>query len=116
MPQFGCHIYPRAFVRKPGIMNRMEKAFAGRLELFKKSGEITDYRFEAVTLRLTPKTTYTPDFLVVTDHITLYEVKGFRRDDAMVKLKVAAEMFPFFEFILVTQDRQGWKYTAVKPQ
>jgi len=29
---------------------------------------------------------------------------------------VAAEMFPFFEFILVTQDRQGWKYTAVKPQ
>jgi len=55
MPQFGCHIYPRAFVRKPGVMNRMEEAFAGRLELLKKGGEITDYRFEAVTLRLAPR-------------------------------------------------------------
>ena len=115
MAQFGYHIYPRIFVRKQGIMNRMEEAFAERLELLKKSGEISDYRFEAATLRLAPKTTYTPDFLVVSDHITLYEVKGFRRDDAMVKLKVAAKMFPFFEFILVTQDRQGWKYTTVEP-
>ena len=113
MPKFVY--YQRAVIRKPGIMNRMEEAFAERLELLKKSGEISDYRFEAATLRLAPKTTYTPDFLVVSDHIILYEVKGFRRDDAMVKLKVAAKMFPFFEFILVTQDRQGWKHTKIEP-
>ena len=92
----------------------MEEAFSQRLELLQKGGEIFDHRFEAITLRLAPATTYTPDFLVITDHIILYEVKGFKRDDAMVKLKVAAKMFPFFEFILVTQTKGQWQFKAIK--
>jgi hypothetical protein len=96
-------------------MNRMEEAFAEQLELRKLAGEIQEYQFEAVKLRLAKNTFYTCDFMALGDHVTFYEVKGFREDDAMVKIKVAAQLFPWFEFILVTRDRQGWKYTVIEP-
>ncbi len=99
----------------PGAMNRMEVAFAEQLELRKKAGEIRDYQFEAVKLRLAKATFYTCDFMAVGEHITFYEVKGFKEDDAMVKIKVAARLFPWFEFILVTRDRRGWKHTKIEP-
>ncbi len=107
--------YTRIRRHTPGTMNRMEEAFAEQLKLRKQSGEIQDYQFEAVKLRLAKSTFYTCDFIVLGDHITFYEVKGFKEDDAMVKIKVAAQLFPWFEFILVTRDRQGWKYTPIQP-
>lgn len=76
---------------------------------------IQDYQFEAVKLRLAKSTFYTCDFMVIGEHITFYEVKGFKEDDAMVKIKVAARLFPWAEFVLVTMDRQGWKYTVIEP-
>jgi hypothetical protein len=41
------------------------------------------------------------------------ETKGFRRDDAMVKLKVAARLFPCFQFVLATRVRGVWVCTSV---
>jgi hypothetical protein len=32
-----------------------------------------------------------------------YETKGFPRDDAMVKVKVAPKFFPWARFVLVTK-------------
>jgi hypothetical protein len=40
----------------------------------------------------------------------LIEVKGFWRDDARVKIKVAREMFPWFVWTAVKVYRGGWKY------
>ena len=88
-----------------GKMNRAEAAYAADLEVRKRAGEILDWWFEAVTLRLADKpegtklrgTTYTPDFMVqlADGTISFHEVKGFARDDAVVKFKAAAEKFPF---------------------
>ena len=95
-------------------MNKTEAAYADYLDLLESSGEILRWDFEALKLRLAPSTFYTPDFLVVMADGTmeLREVKGFWRDDARVKIKVAARMFPMFRFVAVTKRRKkdggGW--------
>ena len=75
-------------------------------------GEILDFRFEPFRFILAPKTTYLPDFLVVTHKwLEIHEVKGFWRDDARVKIKTAAALFPWFRFLAVTLDNKlGWQF------
>lgn len=82
---------------KPGVMNKTEQAYADRLEALRAARQIQSWKFEAVKLRLADKTFYSPDFLVVDadGYVELHEVKGFWEDDARVKVKVAAEQFPF---------------------
>lgn len=96
-----------------GKMNKTETAYANHLEMLKQAREICWYGFEAVTLRLAKNTRYTPDFAVIDKdgRLVFIEVKGFWRDDARVKIKVANEMYPF-RFVAVTKKRQkdggGW--------
>ena len=93
-----------------GEMNRTEREYSFILESRKRAGEIVDYRFEAITLKLANNTRYTPDFYVLfEDRIELHEVKGgFWRDDARVKIKVAAAMFPEFAFIAALNKKKQW--------
>lgn len=97
---------------KVGVMNKTEASYASHLEALKGS-EIAWYKFEGVKLRLADNTFYTPDFAVMRNdgQIELHEVKGFWQDDARVKIKVAADMYPF-KFIAVKvkpkKDGGGW--------
>ena len=94
-------------------MNQIETRFAAEIAARATVGDVHSWRFEAIKLRLADKTFYTPDFIAVTKdgEIYLYEVKGHWEDDARVKVKVAAEMFPEFHFVGVTWDkRAGWQY------
>lgn len=70
-----------------------------------------------ITLKLADDTRYTPDFILITSDTKLqaHEVKGFWRDDAKVKIKVAARQFPFVEFIVVMKSKSGWTFESVKP-
>lgn len=88
-------------------MNATERAFAAYLEAQKRSGDIRLWRFGRFTLKLADDTRYTPDFYVLENSgaVTLYEVKGFFRDDAKVKLKVAATDFPEFRWKLVQKGK-----------
>ena len=89
--------FARGVRRKPGEMNRLEEAMAEHLKMLVKSGEVLVWWFEGITVRLAKATRYTPDFLVMLPDGTLecWEVKGHWEDDARVKIKVAAEHFPF---------------------
>ena len=95
--------------RTPGTMNKTEQAYAERLDLLRRGGEIRSWRFEGIKLRLAEKTFLTPDFYVVThDQMELHEVKGgFVEDDAVVKIKVAAEMYPEFAFKMIFAKIRG---------
>lgn len=94
----------------PGQMNRTEEAYMKRLKVLQDIGEIVTFRFEGVKLRLAARTFYTPDFFVVTDkQIELHEVKGHWEEDARVKIKVAAELYPEFAFFAVHKVRDGWE-------
>jgi len=87
----------------PRGMNKTEDAYAWVLEAMKKSGEIKDYRFESINLRMADRTYYRPDFLVVFHtHFEIHEIKGgFVQDDAMVKFKATAELFPWFKWKMI---------------
>ena len=82
---------------KAGVMNRTEAAYAARLELLRQAGEVVWFRFEGVKLRLADSTFYSPDFAVMAADgvMEMHEVKGFWTDDARVKIKVAADQYPF---------------------
>jgi predicted nuclease of restriction endonuclease-like RecB superfamily len=95
-------------------MNGTEARMARDLELRKRAGDILDYQFEAVKLRLSDNTFYTPDFFIThADHFEVLEVKGFWRDDARVKIKVAAQMYPYFKFTAVQWKKKQWVYERI---
>lgn len=92
-----------------GTLNKTEQAYADTLRLRHLGGEIAWYKFEGVKLKLADNTTYTPDFAVMlaSGELEMHEVKGFWRDDARVKIKVAAALFPF-RFVAVTKSKNQW--------
>lgn len=105
---------------KTGEMNKTEAEYAKVLEARKFSEDVLWYKFEGVTLRLADNTRYTPDFAVMlaNGEMELHEVKGAKaifQDDAKVKVKVAAALFPF-RFIVVypipKKHGGGWEYSG----
>ena len=77
---------------------------------------------QGITLALGNGVRYTPDFSTWAQlgdaFPAFFEVKGFMRDDAAVKLKVAAAMYPQFMFFLVHRDKSapsGWRIEEVLP-
>lgn len=97
-------------------MNKLERAYSVELENQRLAGLISSWKFEAMKLRLADRTTYSPDFFVVLPdgRMEHHETKGFMRDDAHVKLKVAASLFPMFTFRLVKRKAGAWIVTEVK--
>lgn len=105
--------YARGSTR-PGKMNKTEAAYEQVLMLRQRAGEVAWYRYEGIKLRLADRTFYTPDFFVMLEDGTLevHEVKGFMEEDANVKIKVAASMYPF-RFRIVRRKGKGWDITEV---
>lgn len=99
---------------KSGQMNRLEQGYSQYLEALKTQGRVSWWKFEGVKLRLADKTFFTPDFCVMlnTGELQMHETKGFMLDDANVKLKVAAELYPF-RFMLVKKAKGGWDIREV---
>jgi hypothetical protein len=95
---------------KSGRMNKTEQAYEQLLKLRQRAGEVIWYKFEAINLRLADNTFYKPDFFVMLADGTLevHEVKGHWTDDARVKIKVAAELYPF-QFVAVKRVGGDWK-------
>lgn len=100
----------RGTFHKPGKMNPLEADYAAYLEMLKRAGEISDYAFECVKLRLADKTFYTPDFAVIMPDggLQMHETKGFWQDDARVKIKVAAQQHPF-KFVAIRKRKGVWE-------
>lgn len=98
-------------------MNNTERAYSLHLDARKAAGEVAWYAYEGLKLRLADKTFYTPDFFVMLADGTLevHEVKGHWEDDARVKIKVAAEMFPF-QFVAakpkLKREGGGWAFES----
>ena len=99
-------------------MNKTEARFAQVLDLRKLAGEILWFEFEMVTLKLATDTRFTPDFcaLNAASEFEFYEVKGYMQDDAFVKIKVAAKLFParfYLVYAKPKKDGGGWDIREV---
>lgn len=105
-------------------MNKTEARFADWL----RSKNPTAHIHREVSLPLANGVRYKVDFLCARPGeypnkdtsctVTGYEVKGFMRDDAAVKLKVAAQAYPWITFFLVKATRDPahpWSFEQVFP-
>jgi hypothetical protein len=95
---------------RPGQMNALEARYGLHLEALRREGKIVWFKYEAIKLRLADKTFYTPDFLIVTADGTFeaHETKGFWTDDARVKIKCAAEIYPI-RFVALKWVKGEWQ-------
>ncbi len=103
--------------QKKALLNKTEAAFLAWIS--EQGGENYGPTLsQAITLRIANGCRYTPDFIrvwkyevnadITTHSILAYEVKGFMRGDAAVKLKVAASIYPWIKFHLVTKKKGSW--------
>lgn len=97
--------------------SKLEAAYATYLDALRHEGDYVAVEYERLTVRLAPQTTYTPDFLCVRRDgtIELHEVKGRPREDAWVKLKLAAALCPWWRWCLVRRVRGNWVTKEVGP-
>lgn len=93
-------------------MNKTERNYSHHLQKRKVNGEIKDWKHEPFNIRLADRTFYKPDFAVITNnnYIEIHEVKGRWMDDALVKIKAAAEACPWFKFISVHDKRGRYEF------
>lgn len=113
----------RAKGKKDRGMNRNEAAYERRLRDRVTLGEVAGYFYEPIKLRLADNTSYAPDFMVVLADglVEFHECKGFKwkpngepgywcEEDAKVKIKLAAELYPF-AFKIAFQEKGGTWHT-----
>lgn len=108
------HLIPKGVARPRGP-NKTEARYAMRLDRLKDVGAIRGYWLEAVKFRLADKCWFCPDYLIELPDRSkiLHEVKGgFVREDAWVKLKVAADLMPF-PFFLAQWVGGDWEITRI---
>lgn len=104
--------------QRRGNMNKLESSFAALLDSQVASGEIKCHSFEVFKVRIASAAKgawYTPDFCVVGigGEITFYEVKGFWREAARLRVKVAADRTPWARFVVATRKRGEWNFEEV---
>lgn len=95
-------------------LNKTEKAYLAYLRMLK----VPQLRIQAVTLKLADDCRFTADFTFVDENgrMTFVDVKGFQREDALIKIKMAAREFLEFRFVIVKKQKGiGWEITDVKP-
>lgn len=102
--------------RSAGEMNKGEAAFGRHLEFEKQQGRVLWYGFEKIKFRIGKKCFFTPDYFVVyaDGSIEIIDVKGrknnsyYCREDAKVKLRAAASLFPFKVAVVWPERAGGW--------
>ncbi len=101
----------------PKGMNKLEQRMQERLLGELMRGEIAWFGFECMTLKLASDCRYTCDFIIIhlDGSIEGRETKGFFRDDAKVKIKVAARMFQWMTFSVWKWTKNGWQYVTITP-
>lgn len=101
--------------KRRGRMNRLEERYAREvLEARKAASEVARYEFEALKFRLADGAYYCPDFAVwlASGALELHETKGFWREASRVRIKVAADRYPFL-FVAVRRIKGEWVYEQI---
>lgn len=96
-----------------GGMNQVEFKFALWLDVRKKGGEIKAWAYADMQFELGEfRCWYRPDFRIINNDntMTFIETKGgFIREDAKIKFKCAAKIYPEFNWVMYQfKAREGW--------
>ena len=93
----------------PGTPNGWEQEWLNRCY------RITRAMFQPIQFQLAPGAWYTPDVVSIDpfgedgrNKVICWEVKGFMREAAALRLKVVADKYPDFEFMIVRKVKGNW--------
>ncbi len=109
------HLRPKKEKGPQRTMNGWESEFSKLVENLKAVNSILDWRYEPLRLLIATgkkRAYYKPDFMSISigERVTFYEVKGFWKPDSRLRIKVAAGLYPFFDFVGVTKENGEWAY------
>ena len=92
-------------------LNKTEARYAAELDYLIRKGVVVEWRFEAIKLRLAKKCFFCPDFFVrfSNGRLRFVEIKGFLRDDASIKFKLAREQYAWAEWSMLRYVRGCWE-------
>ncbi len=113
--------FARGRTHKVTSENKTEGRYRDVLELRRMAGDVAWYRFEGFKLRLADGAFYTPDYAVMLSegNLQCHEVKAgmidkttgllkmLSEDTSRVKVKVAAEMYPFEFWYAIERPRKA---------
>ncbi|WP_455387587.1 DUF1064 domain-containing protein [Petrachloros mirabilis] len=100
--------------------SKWEAQYAAELDFQLRAGEILQWEYEPWSMKLTeprivngktqPGVRYTPDFVLwlPDKRIRCVEVKGYEREAAIARYKMAVEKYPLFEWEMVEKKQGGW--------
>lgn len=94
-------------------LNKTERAYLARLRLLRPEF----IGIQNITFKLGDDCRFTPDFSYIDANgvLVFVDVKGFQRDDALVKIKTAARQFRLFRFVIAKKVGHEWEETPIKP-
>lgn len=97
--------------------SKWEHEYAQRLAIQYDAGIIRQWDYEPERLLIGVGASYTPDFRVrhLNGRYEWIEVKGYRREAAMVRIKAAALRYPKDYFTLATKRRGEWHHDTIDP-
>jgi hypothetical protein len=94
-------------------LNKTERAYYTRLVML----NVRCLHIQSITLVLAHDCRFTADFSYRDENgrITFVDVKGFQREDALIKIKMAARLFPEFRFVIATKANtiEGWQHKEI---
>ncbi len=103
--------------RQDGFRSQLEADYAVHLETLKAGGNIREWWYEPMRLKIASgkmQAWYKPDFAAIlvgedgeTD-LFFYEVKGYWREAARLRIKVAAGLYKPFWFVAITRKDGQW--------
>ncbi len=98
-------------------MNGWEKEMELMLRQRLQTGEITQFWFECMKFRLGDGSYYIPDFIVAypDGRLHAFEVKGYWRDDARVKTRVFAALYPQIGITVAYKKNKQWQWEVINP-
>lgn len=102
---------------RPVFDSKLEAAYDQYLSALKHAGEILEYWYHPLTLKLPGGVRYTPDFMVwhAGGTVQIHECKGWSRNlrDGMTRLTIASGLFPCWGWRLVRRTKGQWDITTL---
>lgn len=88
-------------------LNKLETAYWAHLLTL----GVKEIHVQAITLKLANDCRLTCDFTYRDTRgvLVFVDVKGFQREDALLKMKFAKQTFPEFRFVIVKREDGEWK-------
>ena len=105
---------PQAVKKERQPRNKWEQEYHNLLSVMLRAKIIQAFYYEPEGYRFwlsdAPKTTYLPDFVVITNdgRVFVIEVKGYVRRDSKHIFIWASQKYPQYRFIMVTKKSGAW--------